>query len=168
VAIDQEASGILHHWLGKMKEDPVGNLLFCFAVRISGPEPGARHQDHTFLPYRSNCTPKFYFNRVPGCLLLSRLSCLCAGDSLRVAPRAVDRLTLAQVPRGRAPFAVVHRHGNRPLPLHVEIGGAVVAVLEGGARSWRAEGSGPQLLGYGSVHSRPARRPVYDDPPHQP
>jgi len=78
--------------------DPfVAGQLTRLALDIEG-ERIARPYSYVNAPHES--VLEFYFNRVPDGRLSNRLSCLCAGDSLWVAPRAAGRLTLAQVPQG--------------------------------------------------------------------
>jgi ferredoxin--NADP+ reductase len=76
--------------------DPfIAGQLTRLALDIDG-ERVARPYSYVNAPHES--VLEFYFNRVPGGRLSNRLSCLCAGDTLWVAPRAGGRLTLAQVP----------------------------------------------------------------------
>jgi len=80
-------------------EAPVGPFiagqLTRLALDIDG-ERVARPYSYVSAPHEP--VLEFYFNRVPGGQLSSRLSSLSAGDSLWVAPRAAGRLTLDQVP----------------------------------------------------------------------
>jgi len=78
--------------------DPfIAGQLTRLALDIDG-ERVARPYSYVNAPHEP--VLEFYFNRVPGGRLSNRLSCLCAGDSLWVAPRAAGRLTLPQVPQG--------------------------------------------------------------------
>lgn len=70
--------------------------LTRLALDIDG-ERVARPYSYVNAPHEP--VLEFYFNRVPGGRLSNRLSCLSVGDFLWVAPRAVGRLTLAQVPQ---------------------------------------------------------------------
>jgi hypothetical protein len=109
---------------------------------------------------------ELYFNRVPAGRLSNRLSCLSAGDSLWVAPRAAGWLTLAQVPQGEHLWL---------LPTGTAIG-PFLSILKsaepwarlGGPRSWRAHGSGPQLSGHDSGLRRPVRGPIFEGPLRRP